>query len=227
MAPIRFGIPLYRYQVLDVAGGIDTLALASASLLKEQGELGFCPADLHERGLDIEFYHILDPNEKSESRVTKLPLENYDVQATTTCADCPPLDYLLFGGPMPDYKLSAEMINFVKDCAAKSGFKGIFTTCTGGAVLAQTGLLDGRRAVVNFGLVPLVRQLYPAVNWVEKSEGVIWVEDGNIWTASSACTGMDMFAHWLLDKCGKDIAEFVFESLGLAPRGVDGKLISI
>lgn len=150
-----------------------------------------------------------------------------DVLATTTTADCPPLDYLLIGGPLPTYKLSQEMISFIQDRVSKKEFNTIFTTCTGGAVLAQTGLLDGKRATLNDGLIGLVREMYSAVNWVSKSEGANWVVDGMFWTANGACTGMDMFAHWLIEQCGEELAKFQFKALGFDPRGIDGKLLTL
>jgi putative intracellular protease/amidase len=224
MAPIRFGIPLYPYQALDVIGALDILAGISKFLLDQAADAGLGPAGL---GVDIEFYHIRDPSTVATSASTRLELENFHVSATTTCADCPPLDYLLFGGPMPTYKLSEEMISFIKDRVAKHEIKIIFSTCTGSAVLAQTGLLDGKRAAVNLGIYDLVQKLYPAVNWVGPDEKTNWIVDGDIWTANSACTGMDMFADWVIQQYGVELGKISFEGLGYAPRGVDGKLLSL
>lgn len=225
MAPIRFGIPLYKYQALDVIGPLDVIAGANVSLLKHYEENGFVPKGFSEKGLELEFYHISETSSKSNPE--NLELENLDVVATVTPEDCPPIDYLLLGGPMPSYKLSDELKVFIKDRVAKNEIKTIFTTCTGAGVLAQTGLLDGRRATVNPGMLDLAHEMYPAVNWVAKTEQVNWVIDGNIWTANGACTGMDMFAHWLIQQCGEELAKFQFETLGYAPRGIDGKALAI
>lgn len=225
MAPVRFGIPLYEYQALDVIGPLDVIAGTNVSLLKHYEDGGFVRKGLHENGLELEFYHIIETTHKSKPK--NLELENLDVMATVTTADCPPLDYLLFGGPLPTYKLSDEMNAFIKDRVAKNEIKTIFTTCTGAAVLAQTGLLDGKRATINPGLLDLMPQMYPAVKWVDKTEKVNWVIDGNIWTANGACTGMDMFAHWLIQQCGEELAKFQFGTLGFSPRGIDGKLLDL
>lgn len=223
MAPIRFGIPLIDYQALDVIGPLDVIAATRPSLLKEYEEHGFVPKGFHEQGLELEFYHISEIAHKSKPR--NLFLENLDVVATVTTAECPPIDYLLIGGPMPTYQLSEEMSTFIKDRVAKNEIKTIFTTCTGAGVLAQTGLLDGKRATVNLGMIDLARQLYPAVKWVDKTEKANWVIDGNIWTANGACTGMDMFAHWLIQECGEEMAKFQFGTLAYSPRGIDGQLL--
>ncbi|EED14421.1 conserved hypothetical protein [Talaromyces stipitatus ATCC 10500] len=217
MAPVRFGIPLYEYQALDVMGPLDVIA--------GYEENNLIPKGLHENGLELEFYHISDTTHKSKP--TNLELENLDVVATVTTAECPPIDYLLFGGPLPSYKLSEEMNTFIQDRVAKGEIKTIFTTCTGAAVLAQTGLLDGKRATVHMGIIDLARQMYPAVNWVQKTDKGNWVIDGNIWTANGACTGMDMFAHWLIQQCGLELAKYQFWTLNYAPRGIDGQLLSL
>lgn len=225
MAPVRFGIPLYEYQALDVIGPLDVLAGTNVFLLKNYEENGFVRKDFHKLGLELEFYHISETADKSKPK--NLELENLDVVATVTPADCPQIDYLLFGGPLPSYKLSDEMKTFIHERVAKNEIKTIFTTCTGAAVLAQTGLLDGKRATVNLGFIDTARKMYPTVNWVEKSHKENWVIDGNIWTANGACTGMDMFAHWLIKECGDELAKFQFEALGYAPRGIDGKLLEL
>lgn len=224
MAPIRFGIPLYPYQALDVIGSVDILSGISKHMFQELEDADLTPKGLGDSGVEIEFYHILDPRQTSKSTPTLLGLENFHVSATTTIADCPPLDYLLFGGPMPTYKLSPEMISFIKERAAKE-VKTIFTTCTGSAVLAQTGLLDGKRATVNLGIFSLVQKLYPAVNWVGSDEKLLWVVDGNVWTANSACAGMDMFVDWVVQQHGVQLAKLSVDGLGYSPRGVDGRLL--
>ncbi|EED17064.1 conserved hypothetical protein [Talaromyces stipitatus ATCC 10500] len=222
---IRFGIPLFEYQALDVIGPLDVIAGTSIALLKQYDALGAIPKGLSEHGLELEFYHISEVANKTVPK--NLELENLDVVATTTTAECPQIDYLLLGGPMPGFKLSEEMNAFIRDRVAKNEIKTIFTTCTGASVLAQTGLLDGKRATVNNGMIEMARQMYPAVNWVDKSEKVNWVIDGSIWTANGACTGMDMFAHWLIQQCGEKLAKFQFEALGYHPRGADGKLLDL
>jgi transcriptional regulator GlxA family with amidase domain len=131
------------------------------------------------------------------------------------------------GGPLPEYKISDEMITFIKDRVEKKEIKTVFTTCTGSLMLAQTGLLDGKRAAVNPPATTLGEKLYPAVKWVKTSEKVNWVVDGNIWTASTACTGMDMIAHWLLDQCGLEITKLSLDLLGHGLRGGDGKSVEL
>ncbi len=64
-------------------------------------------------------------------------------------------------------------------------------------------------------------KLRPQVKW----EKVQWVEEGNIWTAGGACAGMDMMAHWVIEKYGIELAKFGFEALDFEPRDVNGGLV--
>lgn len=63
------------------------------------------------------------------------------------------------------------------------------TICTGSALLAATGLLDGCKATTNKRAFNLVRQIRPAVQWEPAAR---WVEDGKYFTASGVSAGMDM-----------------------------------
>lgn len=63
------------------------------------------------------------------------------------------------------------------------------TICTGSALLARTGLLDGRKATTNKLAFDWVTTQGPNVNWIREAR---WVEDGAIFTSSGVSAGMDM-----------------------------------
>ena len=63
------------------------------------------------------------------------------------------------------------------------------TVCTGTALLAQAGLLDGRRATTNKMFFSWPETTWPAVRWVREAR---WVEDGTFWTSSGVSAGIDM-----------------------------------
>ena len=65
----------------------------------------------------------------------------------------------------------------------------VATVCTGSALLAKTGLLDGRRATSNKLAFTWVASQGPKVRWVHKAR---WVEDGKFFTSSGVSAGMDM-----------------------------------
>ncbi len=65
----------------------------------------------------------------------------------------------------------------------------VATVCTGAALLARTGSLDGRRATTNKRAFAWVCEQGPAVDWVRQAR---WVQDGKFWTSSGVSAGIDM-----------------------------------
>jgi len=67
--------------------------------------------------------------------------------------------------------------------------KYVASVCTGSAVLAKAGLLDGRRATSNKRAFAWVKSQGPKVDWVPQAR---WVEDGPFFSSSGVSAGMDM-----------------------------------
>ena len=78
--------------------------------------------------------------------------------------------------------------------------------CTGSAVLARTGLLDGVKATTNKAAFDWVAGQGPKVRWVKQAR---WVQDGDYFTSSGVSAGMDMSLAVLSHLLGKETAEQV------------------
>jgi transcriptional regulator GlxA family with amidase domain len=65
----------------------------------------------------------------------------------------------------------------------------VLSVCTGAALLARAGVLDGRRATSNKLALRWVSEQGPRVQWVREAR---WVEDGNVFTSSGVSAGVDM-----------------------------------
>jgi transcriptional regulator GlxA family with amidase domain len=65
----------------------------------------------------------------------------------------------------------------------------VMSVCTGAALLARAGLLDGRRATTNKVAFQWVVEQGPRVEWVKEAR---WVEDGKLFTSSGVSAGIDM-----------------------------------
>lgn len=83
----------------------------------------------------------------------------------------------------------------------------VTSVCTGSALLARAGILDGRRATSNKMSFAWVASQGPKVDWDYSAR---WVEDGNILTSSGVSAGMDMtlglIAHLHGQKAAEDAA---------------------
>lgn len=118
-------------------------------------------------------------------------------------ADAPDYDILLVpGGFGTRTAVNNEL--FLKQLAEASQ-RAITTTtvCTGSALLARTGLLDGRPATSNKLAWDWVVQQGPRVQWRRRAR---WVDDGNIVTSSGVSAGIDMALSLIARQHGRDMA---------------------
>jgi transcriptional regulator GlxA family with amidase domain len=71
---------------------------------------------------------------------------------------------------------------------AKSS-RRVGSICTGAALLAQAGLLDGRRATTHWGFAGDLARRFPKVR---VDSDPIWVQDGNYYTSAGVTSGIDL-----------------------------------
>jgi len=94
------------------------------------------------------------------------------------------LDILLVPGPDPTLVFGEDVLGFVRGHAGWKGERGertdILCICTGCFMLAQSGVLEGKKANGPRGLVSILRKSFPSVSWVDDKR---WVVDRNIWTS--------------------------------------------
>ena len=96
--------------------------------------------------------------------------------------------------------LEADYINQLKQLAQKSRY--VLTVCTGSALLAKSGLLDGKRATSNKLSFEWVKTSSLQTQWIEKAR---WVTDGKYYTSSGISAGMDMALAFVQDRVGETI----------------------
>jgi transcriptional regulator GlxA family with amidase domain len=77
------------------------------------------------------------------------------------------------------------------------------SVCTGSFLLAQAGLLDGKRATTHWAALDFLERLYPQVH-VERDP--IFTRDGNVYTSAGASTGMDLALALVRDDHGAKLA---------------------
>ena len=80
-----------------------------------------------------------------------------------------------------------SLVQSIREVALAS--KYVLTVCTGAALLAKTGLLDGRNATSNKRAYDWVITQGSSVNWIRNAR---WVSDDQYYTTSGVSAGMDM-----------------------------------
>ena len=78
------------------------------------------------------------------------------------------------------------------------------SVCTGAAILARAGLLDGRPAATNHAAFGFVTAFGPRVLWDNVSR---WVDDGRYVTSAGVSAGTDMAFHLVDRLAGRAVAE--------------------
>ncbi len=96
------------------------------------------------------------------------------------------------------------LIEIIKSISEKSTF--VLTVCTGSALLAKTGLLDGKNATSNKRAFNWVMSQGEKVNWNKQAR---WVVDGKYYTSAGVSAGMDMSLGFIADMHGIDFARRV------------------
>ena len=104
----------------------------------------------------------------------------------------------------------------------KSGSRGSphWLRLRGAFLLAEAGLLNGKRATAHWKFGKELAKRYPLVR-VESH--LLWVKDGNIYTSAGISAGIDLALAWVEEDCGAAIAHEVARELVLFLRRPGGQ----
>lgn len=120
--------------------------------------------------------------------------------------DAPACDLLLVPGGMGTLPaLSNEpLLDYLRRASATATVT--MSVCSGSAILARAGLLDGLRATSNKQFFGLARVQSAKVDWVEAAR---WVDAGRFVTSSGVSAGTDMALAVIARLDGPEVAELV------------------
>lgn len=113
---------------------------------------------------------------------------------------------------------SRDTIEFVRH--VRSYCRRIAATCHGAFVLAEAGLLDGRRATTHWIRAGELRTRFPTVR-VEEDR--IFIADGPVWTSAGMTAGIDLALALIEDDLGREAARTVARRLVLYHRRAGGQ----
>ncbi|HXY50254.1 MAG TPA: DJ-1/PfpI family protein [Terriglobales bacterium] len=94
------------------------------------------------------------------------------------------------------------------------------SVCVGSFLLAEAGLLNGRRATSHWKFNEELARRYPKVKVASEP---VWVKDENIYTSAGISAGIDLALAWVEEDCGNGIAAEVARELVLFLRRPAGQ----
>ena len=92
--------------------------------------------------------------------------------------------------------------------------------CVGAFLLAEAGLLNGRRATTHWRFGREMAARYPGVRVQHEP---LWVKDGNIYTSAGISAGIDLALAWVEEDCGSGLAHEAARELVLFLRRPAGQ----
>lgn len=105
------------------------------------------------------------------------------------------------------YQPNAAELDFVRNAYAESF--AFITICGGFQAAFQAGVFKGKTATAPRPMVPMLRQMAPDTQWVEKR----WHRDGKLWTSGALLNGLDLMRNFVTDTWGGEgtLAEYIID----------------
>jgi transcriptional regulator GlxA family with amidase domain len=125
------------------------------------------------------------------------------VTPTHSFATCPQVDVLVVPGGWGTRREvnNARLIDWIARQSRHA--KLVTSVCTGSFLLAQAGLLRGKRATTHWASLDRMRSTFPDVAVENDSH---WVEEGNLVTSAGIAAGIDMSLRVVARLFGEPVA---------------------
>jgi transcriptional regulator GlxA family with amidase domain len=186
VVPVFDGVVLLDLAVLDVFTGADIFA-----------------TELGTRGYRIKVASIGGGAVATASNADLMaePLEALDAPEIDTILVPGALNYLARPHP-PD------LIAWIRDQAPRA--RRVVSICVGAFLLAEAGLLSGRRVTTHWAAADTLKARFPEVS---VDPDPIFIQDGQIWTSAGASAGIDLALALVQEDLGHQTAMQVARSL--------------
>jgi len=127
------------------------------------------------------------------------------VQPHHTIDDHPPLDILVVPGGQGTrtQRLNARLLDWI--ATQRQAIELTTSVCTGAFLLAERGILDGKRATTHWASVDWMRESYPSITMLADERVV---DEGSVITSAGVSAGIDMALHVVARLHGAGAAEW-------------------
>jgi transcriptional regulator GlxA family with amidase domain len=140
------------------------------------------------------------------------------VSVATEPFDARNFDTLIVGGSTVIGSLTPGVIKFLRQAPGRC--RRVAATCSGALILAEAGLLDGRRATTHWNRARELQARFPKV---QVEEDRIFITDGPVWTSAGMTAGIDLALAMIEKDLGADVARAVARKLVVYHRRAGGQ----
>jgi len=130
----------------------------------------------------------------------------------------PDFDTLLIGAGTEIEAATPKLLEFIAKAATVS--RRVAAPCTGAFILAQAGILDGRRATTHWAYARELQARFPQV---KVDEDRIFITDGPVWTSAGMTAGIDLALAMVEKDLGTEIARAVAKKMVVYHRRAGGQ----
>lgn len=111
------------------------------------------------------------------------------------------------------------VIDFIKLAAPQA--RRVVSVCGAAMLLAEAGLLDGRRATTHWRLLDSMQSRYPRIR-VEG--GPLYIQDGDIWSSGGVSSGFDLTLALVEEDFGFSVARDIAQDMVMYLRRPGGQM---
>ncbi|MGF6177641.1 GlxA family transcriptional regulator [Ensifer sp. 4252] len=127
-------------------------------------------------------------------------------------------DTVMFGAGTTIEPVTPGLIEFARHSLQTA--RRLAGPCTGAFILAEAGLLDGRRATTHWFFARQLRDRFPAV---KVEEDRIFIVDGTVWTSAGMTASIDLALAMVEKDHGQEVARSVARKLVVYHRRAGGQ----
>jgi transcriptional regulator GlxA family with amidase domain len=127
-------------------------------------------------------------------------------------------DTIIVAGGIEPPIATPVLVKYLQSAIHRS--RRIASICTGALVLAEAGLLDGRRATTHWNAAREMKRRYPRI---AMEEDRIFIADGPLWTSAGMSAGLDLALAMVENDLGVEIARAVARTLVVYHRRAGGQ----
>ena len=112
----------------------------------------------------------------------------------------------------------ARVLDVVRRAVARGAW--VLSVCSGSFVLAEAGVLDGRRATTHWMYADEMARRFPRI---EVDPDVLYVQDGRIITSAGTAAGLDACLHLLRQELGAEMTNTIARRMVVPPQRDGGQ----